>query len=259
MTSREGRFADGQLYYRVWDADAPRATVVLAHGYAEHSGRYEYVGNALAAAGFTTWALDHFGHGQSAGERADIGSLPRAVANLDAFVDIVEASGPTLLLGHSMGGLIATAYAEAHQDRLTGLILTGPAVAVSPALEMLKDLEEIPAIPMGPLVSRDPDIVKSYENDPLNYLGPMPRAMINAFGDIAGVRDHLKDITIPVLVMHGDADALVPFQASEDIASMVSSKDVTLKIWPELYHEILNEPEKDDVIGTIVAWINAHL
>jgi acylglycerol lipase len=264
MTTREGRFSDGQLYYRVWDADAPRAVIVLAHGYAEHSGRYEHVGDAFAAAGFTTWALDHFGHGQSEGERASIGSLPRAVANLDAFVDLVAAETtpadlPRFLLGHSMGGLIATAYAEEHQDRLSGLILSGAAVAVSPAIESLRDLEEIPALPLSPFVSRDPDVVKDYENDPLNYLGPMPRPMIDAFAEIPGVRDRLKQISIPVLVMHGDADALVPFQASEDIAAGVSSSDVTLKIWPELYHEIYNEPEQGDVIATTADWVAAHL
>jgi alpha-beta hydrolase superfamily lysophospholipase len=259
MTTREGRFADDQLYYRVWDADAPRATVVLAHGYAEHSGRYEHVGRAFADAGFTTWALDHFGHGQSEGERASIGSLARAVANLDAFVDTVEGDGPRFLLGHSMGGLIATAYTEEHQDRLDGLILSGAAVAVSPALEALRDLEEIPEIPLAPLVSRDPDVVKDYENDPLNYLGPMPRPMIEAFGEIPGVRDRLKQISIPVLVMHGDADALVPPQAAEDVAAGVASSDVTLKIWPGLYHEIYNEPERAEVLATTIDWINAHI
>src|SRR4051812_49234333 len=103
MTTREGRFGADDLYYRVWDATTPRATVVLSHGYAEHSGRYEHVGNALAQAGFTTWALDHYGHGQSGGERASIGSLPRAVANVDALVDLATdgAADPTFVIGHS--------------------------------------------------------------------------------------------------------------------------------------------------------------
>jgi alpha-beta hydrolase superfamily lysophospholipase len=139
------------------------------------------------------------------------------------------------------------------------LILSGPAVAVSPVLEALRDMEEIPDVPMGPLVSRDPVIVKDYETDPLNYRGPMPRSMISAFVEIAGVRDRLAQISLPILVMHGEADALVPFQASEDIAATVSSKDVTLKVWPELYHEILNEPEKDEVLAVIVGWLNAHV
>ena len=262
MTTREGRFADGRLYYRVWDAPARRATVVLAHGYGEHSGRYEHVGDALAAAGFTTWALDHAGHGQSEGERASIGSLAGAVDDLDTFVDaVLDAGGgePLFLLGHSMGGLISTAYAEKHQDRLTGLALTGPAVAVNEALAALQDMDEIPAIDLSPLVSRDPAIVADYQNDPLNFHGPMPRTMIAAMVEIAGVRDRLGDITIPVLVMHGEDDGLVPAQASRDIADGVGSEDVTLRLWPGLYHEILNEPERDDVIAVLREWLEAHI
>ncbi|MBA3654198.1 MAG: alpha/beta hydrolase [Actinobacteria bacterium] len=264
MTTREGRFSDDRLYYRVWDAQAPRATLVLAHGYGEHSGRYEHVGGALANAGFTTWAMDHFGHGQSAGDdRGSIGSLAGAVADLDDCVDVATADPasppPVFLLGHSMGGLIATAYAEEHQDRLKALVLSGPAVAVNPMLEALQDLDEIPEVSLAPFVSRDPDVVKDYENDPLNYLGPMPRSMIKAMSEITGVRDRLSTITLPVLVMHGDADALVSPQASQDIAATVASKDVTLKLWPGLFHEIYNEPEQAAVIAETISWLEAHL
>ncbi|HZN12647.1 MAG TPA: alpha/beta hydrolase [Acidimicrobiales bacterium] len=262
MTTREGRLADGQLYYRVWDADAPRAAVVLAHGYAEHSGRYEHVGGALAGAGFSTYALDHFGHGQSEGERADIGSLTRAVANLDALVDLVAAEAddrPLFLLGHSMGGLIATAYTEEHQERLRGLVLSGAALNVAPELLALRDLAEIPALPLAPLVSRDPEVVKDYENDPLNYLGPMPRAMLDAFAEIPAVLERVKEISIPILVMHGEADALVPAQASDEVMAVVSSADKTLKIWPGAYHEIYNEPERAEVIATTIDWLSARV
>jgi acylglycerol lipase len=262
MTTREGRFAGGRLYYRAWEAPSPHATVVLAHGYAEHSGRYEHVGDALAAAGFTTWALDHAGHGQSEGERASVGTLAGAVEDLDAFVDAVLEEGapqPVFLLGHSMGGLISTAYAEKHQDRLKGLALTGPAVAVNEALAALQEMDEIPVIDLSPLVSRDPAIVADYQNDPLNFHGPMPRTMITAMLEIAGVRDRLGDISIPVLVMHGEDDGLVPAQASRDIAEGVSATDVTLKIWPGLYHEILNEPERNEVIAVLRDWLEAHV
>ena len=262
MSDREGRFAGDRLFYRVWDTTAPVASVVLAHGYAEHSGRYEHVGVALAAAGFRTWALDHHGHGHSQGDRADIRSLGEAVSDVDGFVDLVVAEArdaPVFLVGHSMGGLIATAYAEDHGDRLRGLVLSGAAVAVNPTLEAMREMDEIPHVPLAPMVSRDPEVVAAYESDPLNYLGPMPRAMLDAFAEIALVRDRLAEITIPVLVMHGGADALVPAQAAEDIAKGVSSDDVTLKVWPELYHEIFNEPEQAEVIGTMIDWLGAHV
>jgi acylglycerol lipase len=258
MADRDGVFAGDRLFYRAWDAPSPVGTVVLAHGYAEHSGRYEHVGAAFADAGYTTWALDHTGHGQSEGERGSIGSIPSAVADLDAFVDLITADGPVFLVGHSMGGLIATAYAEDHQDRLTGLVLSGPALAVNEQLAALAELEEIPEISLAPLVSRDPAVVAAYENDPLNYLGPMPRSMFTVFADIQKVRARLSEITVPVLVMHGGSDGLVPPVASEDVASSVSSSDVTLDIRPGLYHEIFNEPEQAEVIATVVDWIRAR-
>ena len=153
MTFGEGRFAGGRLYYRWWrpDGDA-KAHVVLAHGYAEHSGRYGHVAAALTDHGFTVWALDHRGHGQSEGERANIESVETAVADLDEFVDTVRdevPDGPLFLAGHSMGGLIATAYAQDHQDRLAGLALSGPLLHVAPELVALADLDEIPDLGSG--------------------------------------------------------------------------------------------------------------
>ena len=150
-------------------------------------------------------------------------------------------------------------FGDEQRDRLAGLVLSGAAVAVNPALEAMRDMEEIPNVPLAPMVSRDPEVVAAYESDPLNYLGPMPRGMLDAFAEISQVRERLGDITVPTLVMHGDADALVPSQAAEDIAKGVSSDDVTLKIWPGLYHEIFNEPEQAEVIGTMVDWLGAHV
>jgi acylglycerol lipase len=258
MADRDGTFAGDRLFYRAWDAPTPAGTVVLSHGYAEHSGRYEHVGAAFADAGFTTWALDHAGHGQSEGERGSIGSIPSAVADLDAFVDLAAEGLPTFLVGHSMGGLIAAAYAEDHQDRLAGLVLSGPALAVNEALAALADMDEIPEMPLGPLVSRDPTVVAAYENDPLNYLGPIPRSMLTAFADVEKVRARLGEITVPVLVMHGGDDALVPPLASEDVAALVASTDMTLDIRPGLYHEIFNEPEQAEVIATVLDWIGTR-
>lgn len=262
MADREGRFSGNRLFYRIWRASPARAVAVLAHGYAEHSGRYEHVGRALVGAGLATFALDHHGHGQSEGERANIRSVADAVADLDAFVDLAtsEVPGvPVFLVGHSMGGLIAVAYAEVHESRLAGLAVSGPALVLNPAFEAMEAMDEIPDLPLGPLVSRDPLVVADYESDPLNYHGPFPRDMIRAFAEIKAVRDSFSLITIPVLAMHGEADALVAPQASEDLAAGVSSEDVTLRIWPGLYHEIWNEPEKEETVGALVEWITRRV
>jgi acylglycerol lipase len=264
VSRREGRFSDDRLAYRVWDTADPKAIVVIAHGFAEHSGRYDHVGTALAGAGFAAWALDHAGHGLSKGdERGNAGSVEDAVADTDKFVTLASASAPSVpvfLLGHSMGGMLAVAYAEQHQDRLAGLVVTGPAVVLGEMISALLELDEIPAVPLGAFVSRDPAVARAYDDDPLNYHGPIPRAMLEQAPErIESVRSQFGKIAIPVLAMHGEQDALAPMQASIDVVAGVSSGDRMLRIWPGLYHEIFNEPEKDRVIGEVVRWLSERV
>ena len=264
VTRREGRFRNDRLFYRVWDVDDPKALVVIAHGYAEHSGRYDHVAVALGEAGFTTWALDHFGHGNSDGdERGNPGETESVIDDMDEFVRMAAASAPELpvfLIGHSMGGMLAVAYTEAHQDRLAGVVITGPAVVISDMIMGLLELEEIPAVSLAPFVSRDQVVVEAYDSDPLNYHGAMPREMLEQAPErIETVRSQFGKITIPILAMHGEQDALAPMQASIDVISGVTSGDRMLRIWPGLFHEIFNEPEQGAVIGEVVRWINERL
>src|SRR5437764_6967147 len=170
VSRHEGRFSDDRLAYRVSDTADPKAIVVIAHGFAEHTGRYAHVGTALAGAGFAACALDHAGHGLSKGdERGNAGSVEDAVADMDQFVTLASASAPgvpVFLLGHSMGGMLAVAYAEQHQDRLAGLVVTGPAVVLGEMISALLELDEIPAVPLGAFVSRDPAVAQAYDDDP---------------------------------------------------------------------------------------------
>jgi alpha-beta hydrolase superfamily lysophospholipase len=236
--------------------------VVVAHGYAEHSGRYGHVAAALNRAGLGVWALDHRGHGQSEGERANIESVWTAVSDLDLFVDLVRETNPSdplFLLGHSMGGFIAAAYAEEHQDRLSGLALSGPLLHIDPAVTALADLDEIPDLGLADLVSSDPAVVQAYKDDPLDYLGPPPRGFLQAAAQVEEVRRRLPELTLPLLVMHGSGDMLVSPQALKDVVASVSSEDVTAVLWPGLWHEIFNEPRQDDVLQFLTEWIGRHL
>lgn len=257
-----GRFADGRLAYRAWPVEKPRGQVVIAHGFAEHGGRYAHVAAALNDASLSVWASDHRGHGRSEGERANIESVWSAVSDLDLFVDLVReraAGGPLFLLGHSMGGLIATAYAEEHQDRLAGLVLSGALVHIAPELVALAEAEEIPDLGLADAVSRDPAVVQAYKDDPEVYLGPPPRGFLRAAGQVEEVRDRFGQLSLPVLVMHGSADLLVSPQALRDLVAGVSSQDLTAVLWPGLWHEIFNEPEKERVIATTSEWITGRL
>jgi lysophospholipase len=257
MTETEGTVADGRLFYRHWDAGGAGRQVVLVHGFAEHSGRYGHVAGRLNEAGFNVWALDQRGHGKSLGERANIESVGAAVSDLDLFVDLV-GGGPVFMIGHSMGGLVATAYAEEHQDRLAGLILSGPLLSAPPELLALADLPEVPDLGLADAVSSDPAVVQAYKDDPLVYLGPPPRGFLKAAGQLFEVRDRLGSLSVPLLIMHGGADVLVSPQALRDVVASVSSDDLTARIWPGLWHEIFNEPQKDAVLDFLVAWLRGR-
>jgi acylglycerol lipase len=262
MSDHQGALDSGRIFYQAWLAAEPRGHVVVAHGYAEHSGRYADLAGHLVAAGLSVWALDHGGHGQSEGERGDIVSWDQTVADVDLLVDLVEAEAegrPIFLVGHSMGGAIALAYAEAHQNRLAGLSLSAPAIVIAPEMLALADLEEIPALPLADAVSTDPDVVQAYKDDPLNLHGAPPRNLLRVFATAGDLIARFPELTLPIQVMQGSGDLLIPTQALREVVAGVASTDLTARIWPGLFHEIYNEPTKDAVVGDLVDWITARL
>ncbi len=257
--------AGGERLIRWW---TPRgnavATVVLVHGYAEHSGRYEAVGGALAAAGFAVWATDLTGHGASPGERASVHDVAELVTDVRAlFLRAREARPalPVFVLGHSMGGLVATTFALEHQDEIAGLVLSGPAVGDPSALEPLLALEPLPEVVLSSeLLSRDPRVGEDYDRDPLNYRGPFRRETLRTLtAGARRVRARFADLHLPLLVLHGRDDELVTAAASEDLCAAAASADKELGIYPGLRHEILNEPERPEIIARIAAWMSARL
>lgn len=248
-----------EVFIRVWRAEDPRAVVVISHGYAEHSGRYAHVADRLVGAGFDVYAPDHRGHGQSVGVRGDIGSWASVVADLDAVVDLATAEDkelPVFLVGHSLGGAIAVAYALEYQDRLAGLALSAPALEVAPELLALAELPDIPALPLADGVSSDPAVVAAYKSDPLVYQGPPPRSLLLMMADAAQTLvARLPELSLPVQVMHGSADALIPLGALRSVVSGVSSSDLVAQVWSGLFHEILNEPTHGAVLDALVGWL----
>jgi alpha-beta hydrolase superfamily lysophospholipase len=259
-TATEG-WLDGQrLFYRCWELPDARVDVVLSHGYAEHSGRYEHVAAALRASGARVWALDHYGHGRSAGERADISSLTGAAEDLHLLVAKAAAAGnPTYLVGHSMGGAIAVAHALAHQDALAGLVLSAPMLVLSDELAALAGMTEIPEVSLAGGISRDPAVVAAYESDPLVYLGPPPKAFLSSLATLPAMIDRLGELSLPMLVMHGSADPLIKPETLRTLVARVGSEDLAARLWPGLMHEIFNEPEKATVIGTLARWLAARM
>lgn len=258
MSEHEGRLAGGAVFFRAWSVPRPAAHVVISHGYAEHSGRYSDVAGVLMKAGISVWAPDHRGHGLSDGERGDVGTWSAAVADLDSLLDVVAASGdrtPVFMVGHSLGGAIAIAYALAHQDRLAGLALSAPAIALPPEILALSELPEVPPLPLADAISRDPAVLESYKGDPLVHLGPPPPNLLAMMASVGSIVGRLGELGLPLLVMHGSADALIPPSALATVVGAVTSEDVTARLWPGLFHEILNEPTGGAVVGTLVDWL----
>jgi acylglycerol lipase len=276
LQHRSGHF-DGaggvDIFWQAWLPDAaPRAVVGLAHGASEHSGRYAWTGEQLAARGYALYALDHRGHGQSGGSRALVDSIGNVVADVGTLLSLaaVQSGGGAkpFLLGHSMGGLIALAFATRRQDEIEGLIVSAPVAvleAASPVQRLAGHVLSVVAPKLGvyeidsSTVSRDPAVVHDYDADPLNYHRKLPARTVHEMAtEVGRFPESLARITVPLLVQVGTGDELVPPISSELVYERASSEDKTIKRYDGLYHEILNEPERDAVVADTLAWLDAH-
>jgi alpha-beta hydrolase superfamily lysophospholipase len=258
-----------RIFWQSWSPDGePRALVVIVHGAGEHSDRYVHVAQALTADGYAVYALDHRGHGRSEGPRALIDRLDNAVGDVDAFVAQAVAEHPGIavyMLGHSMGGTIAVRYAVLHQRRLAGLILSGPLAAIddvpAPVQAVGQALSVVaPRMPMigidPTLVSRDPEVVSAYVSDPLVHHGKLPvRTAVELAAAIDRFPSTVGAITIPTLIVYGTDDGLCPPAGSQMLGERIGAADKTVKAYDGLFHEILNEPERDAVLGDIRSWL----
>ncbi len=266
-----------RIYWQQWIPKDIRAAVVIAHGLGEHSGRYEHVAKALMDQGCAVYAMDHRGHGKSGGPRAFVDKFANAVDDINSVVDlVVEAQRPRarkkpiFLLGHSMGGALSLSYALKFGERLSGLILSGPAVALDGAPPLTGPISKVlsllaPRLGMFPidprLVSRDPEMVAAYERDPLNAHGKVPARTLGEIVKFVELLPALLPaIQLPLLVMHGGEDKLAGVSGSRMVIERVSSSDKTLNVYDGLYHEIFNELPEDRarVIGDMTGWIKSR-
>ncbi|KKF02601.1 alpha/beta hydrolase [Mycolicibacterium obuense] len=276
--TRTERSFDGtggvRIVYDTWTPDGEaRGVVILAHGYAEHARRYDHVAARFGEAGLLTYALDHRGHGRSGGKRVLLRDMSEFTADFHTLVGIAgdEHPGlPRIVLGHSMGGAIVFTYGVEHPDDYTAMVLSGPAVAAQssvPAVKVAaaKLLGRIaPGLPVENLpadaVSRDPEVVAAYEADPLVHHGRLPAGIGRALIEVGETMPRrAAAITAPLLVVHGDADRLIPVQGSRTLIECVGSTDAHLKEYPGLYHEVFNEPERAVVMDDVTSWIESQL
>lgn len=278
VTTRSERTFKGhggvRIVYDVWTPDTePRAVVVLAHGYGEHARRYDHVAERFGQAGLSMYALDHRGHGRAGGKRVRVRHMKEFVADFRDLVAKAREENPdrkVIVLGHSMGGGIVFAYGVQHADDYDLMVLSGPAIAAHAGVSKAKAIigkaigSIFPNLPIETIdadhVSRDPQVVADYKADPLVYRGKVPAGIGKALL-VVGEKMHLlaPGITAPLLVVHGEDDRLVSAEGSRRLVEHVGSHDVELKVYPDLFHEVFNEPERDRVLDDVTDWIVARL
>jgi len=243
-------------------ADGRRSgAVLIVHGLAEHKGRYAYVQERLAAARYASFAIDLRGHGEADG-------FPGKVTSPDELIDDVERgfalmrdaeTGPLYVLAHSMGTLPTIAFiGERHPDGVAGVVLSACPIAPGQAtLDSLAD-PDAPGIPPS-AVSRDPAVVAAYADDPLVFNDDVPPGCTAAVMLTAQrAFEAAESFALPVLLIHGGDDPIADPSGSKDMLDALASADKSLTVYDGLYHEVLNEPERDTVIGDVISWLDDH-
>lgn len=276
VDSGDGSFQSGSgasIFYRCWAPAEPRAVLLLAHGLAEHSGRYGDFASFFADAGIASYALDFPGHGRSDGKRGHVRDFQEYTDALGALLSLVREAHPDIpfvLFGHSMGGLIAADFLLQHQSEFVAAVLTGAAIqSPQQPSSIVLFINRVIASVMPRLgvlrmdasgISRDSQVVSDYENDPLVYRGKATAGLVTAlFSAMKRVVENATSIRLPMLIMHGSVDSLTAVEGSKLLHDSISSEDKKIVIYDGLYHEILNEPERKNVMEDILGWLEPNI
>jgi alpha-beta hydrolase superfamily lysophospholipase len=254
----------GCIVLHEWPGSCPRYVALVAHGYGEHAGRYAHVAEHLVRHGASVYAPDHLGHGRSEGERALVERVDDMVEDFEVAARKAREDHPDLpvvLLGHSMGGIVATRLAQLDPHRLGALILSGPAIGGSSGIEILLAMDPIPDVPIDPsALSRDPEVGRAYGEDPLVWHGPFRRATLEAM--VAAVRAIANGPSLgalPTLWLHGEDDPLVPLADARPAVERLGGKRLEVIVYPGARHEVLNETNRGEVLAAVTGFIDRAL
>ncbi|MEO5989417.1 MAG: lysophospholipase [Candidatus Eisenbacteria bacterium] len=261
---------------RVWCAERPRATVAIVHGLGEHSGRYSALASELVQARFTCVALDLPGHGDAPGPRGDLPSWEQV---RDQFVPAMftaprglpeqSATLPRVLLGHSMGGLLALDYALCHARDLSALVVSAPALRSEPPPWWKLALAHVAraaapgsAFPNGlsaAELSRDPQVVAAYEQDPLVHHRISARLYFSVLDARARCMASARHLAVPTLMLQGMADRIVDPKGALEFAGAAPHGMIRFVTLTDAYHEVFNDRGREAVIKDLIAWLDAAL
>jgi alpha-beta hydrolase superfamily lysophospholipase len=246
---------------------SPRATILIVHGVAEHLGRYDYLTDKLNGFGYSVYRYDQRGHGESEGERGFFPEYDTLANDVNAMVETVKGENsrpPLFLLGHSMGGLSVIGFCIKYPNKVAGVVLSGALSADRRLMDTIPlHLDSMTPLPnqLSSLICSDPQVVKAYEEDPkvLKEIKVGLFAQTKKCLEWFNSHQNLRNISYPILILHGGSDMIVSPDDARNLYANVSSEDKEIKIFEGLYHEILNERTKDEVIEQIHAWIEKRL
>jgi len=255
------------LFRRSWLPRNPERIIVLVHGLAEHSGRYEDTASELARAGFEVHAYDQQGHGRSGGARCHVRRFGDLLDDLEGFVAAVCAERPPLpviVVGHSMGGLVVASYASQRNPKVAGVVTSAAALSMPEDLSLARVIAVrglkwlAPRLSLASqldptALSRDPEVVRAYLEDPLvqrKITPSLASEMLSAMKCTAAA-----DVRVPMLLLHGEDDRICPVAGSRSFFEQLTVTQRGLHTYPGLRHEIFNEPERAAVLGDLVGWI----
>jgi acylglycerol lipase len=262
-----------QFYFQGWEPEASlRAVVCLVHGLGEHTGRYAHVAAALNEAGYAMLGFDLRGHGKSEGLRGHTPTYDALMDDIGRLLDEAAQRYPgkaQFIYGHSLGGNLVLNYALRRKPSLAGVVSTSPAIRVAnplPATQLtlakvMNRLQPTMQMPNGLALdglARDPEVIRAYMSDPLVHNKISVRLAVEMLRAGEWALAHAAEFPLPLLLVHGSADQLTSAAATQEFAGKVRG-DCTLKLWDGFYHETHNEPEKVEVLGFMVAWIESHV
>ncbi|MCF8128523.1 MAG: lysophospholipase [Deltaproteobacteria bacterium] len=263
------------IYHQCWLPEGDiKAILLVVHGLAEHCGRYKNLVNHFVPLGYAVYGFDLPGHGKSYGKRVYVDRFEDYTQTLNAFLDEVRAlhpEPPLFLVGHSMGSLVSAVFLTQRQEDFAGAVLSGCGVVkipdnISPVTILAGKVFSVLMPKLGLIgldvnsVSRDLSVVRAYVEDPFVHTGKTTaRLAAEILRTMQGIAGQANRITLPILLLQGASDKLVDPAGAQMLFERVGSTDKTLKIYEGLYHEIFNEPERDQVLGDMETWLENHL
>jgi len=272
--AREGFFTarDGlRLFSRIWPAERGRGTLLLVHGFAEHSGRYARLAEDLNQAGYCLATFDLRGHGRSEGRRAHVDSFDDYLGDCRAFIEQLgdECPRPHWLLGHSMGGLIAARYRQRHGGEFVGLVLSSPFLGFAikvPAIKALagRALSSLwPTLAMKTgldptVLSHDRQVVEEYRNDPLVSDIATARWFTEVIQAQQEARKQAGSLAGPLLVLQAGDDRLSSLQTTQAFFDAYGGVDKQIQVYDGFLHEVFNENERQRPLEDLLSWLGEH-